>query len=337
MPAIKPHTTDTVDTAWDGPQMKTNLKTGQDESYYRKAYAWQDPEGDPTTKAAYKFIHHMVDADGNIGAANINGCRTGISVLNGAMGGTTIPKEDYQGVYDHLAKHIRDAGETPPELNRSLGNQKEVRFLSTNIEIRTTGEDNQQEVIEGYALKFNKWSDVLGFWVPFREKIDSHALDNCDMSNVVATFNHDESMPLARNTVKEGKGSLQLTVDNIGLHFRFIPTDTSYAKDLKENIRAGVINQCSFAFTLADDENADTIEWNEQDGIYERTLNKIGKLYDIAIVTTPAYPDTEAVIGARAREKVQQLEQKRKAKESSKQYTDIEVKKKKLTLLEKSV
>lgn len=192
------------------------------------------------------------------------------------------------------------------ELPRNKTQSKEIRTLTTKIELRSADDgDNQQEVIEGYALKFNKWSDTMGMFLKFREKIDPNALENCDMSNVVATFNHDENMPLGRNTIKDGIGSLQLSVDNIGLKFRCIPTDTSYARDLKENIRAGVVNQCSFAFTLAEDDDADSIEYNEQDQIYERTINKIGKLYDIAVVTTPAYPDTEAVIGQRSLNKIQ--------------------------------
>jgi hypothetical protein len=306
MPAIPYRKTPTSDKSWDGPKNEANLKTGQDESYYKKAYAWQDPDRNPKTKAAYKFIHHEVDSDGNIGAANIKGCISGIAVLNGAMGGTNIPKADYEGVYNHLAKHVKDAGQEPPELKRSLETSKEIRTLTTKIELRSADDgDNQQEVIEGYALKFNKWSDTMGTFLKFREKIDPNALEDCDMSNVVATFNHDENMPLGRNTIKDGIGSLQLSVDNIGLKFRCIPADTSYARDLKENIKAGVINQCSFSFTLADDDDADSVTYDEESQTYERTINKIGRIYDIAVVTTPAYPDTEVVIGQRSLSKIQ--------------------------------
>jgi hypothetical protein len=190
--------------------------------------------------------------------------------------------------------------------------QKEIRIVSTQIQLRSIEEDdNQQESIEGYALKFDKWSDTIGYYFPMREKIDPNALDNCDMSNVIATFNHDINMPLARNTVQNGIGSLQLKIDGIGLYFKCIPTNTNYAKDLKENIRNNVINQCSFAFSLdPKDENADEIVWNEQEEIYERTIYKIKKLYDVSIVTTPAYPDTEAVIGKRCKDKIEELKTK---------------------------
>lgn len=116
MPAIPPHKTATTDAAWDGPAAKANLKNDGDEAYYRKAFAWQDSKGDPKTKAAYKFIHHMVSSSGDVGAANTTGCSAGIGVLNGGRGGTTIPDGDRQGVYNHLAKHIRDAGKDAPKL-----------------------------------------------------------------------------------------------------------------------------------------------------------------------------------------------------------------------------
>lgn len=117
MGAIGVHHTETSDEAWDGPANEARLRLGEDEAYYRKAFAWQDPEGDAGTKAAYKFIHHAVSSAGEIGAANLTACSTGIGVLNGGRGGTTIPSGDRRGVYNHLAAHLRDADREPPELS----------------------------------------------------------------------------------------------------------------------------------------------------------------------------------------------------------------------------
>lgn len=197
---------------------------------------------------------------------------------------------------------------------------KEQRFLTTTVELRTNT-DGGTEYIEAYALKFNRESDVLGWWTPFVEKIDSRALDNADMSNVVALFNHDQNMVLGRNTATGEKGKVDLEVDGIGLKWKVTPTDTSYARDLMENVRNGVINQCSFAFSISDAEEADQWNWNEERGLYERTINSIGKLYDVSVVTTPAYPDTEAVVAARSSEKVKELDQQRKKKPSLKRFS----------------
>lgn len=114
--AIASHSTATSDGAWDGPANEANLSTDAGASTYRKAYAWQDPDGDPDVKASYKFIHHEVSSDGDVGAANLTACSTGIGVLNGGRGGTAIPDSDREGVHAHLARHMRDGDMEPPEL-----------------------------------------------------------------------------------------------------------------------------------------------------------------------------------------------------------------------------
>lgn len=139
--------------------------------------------------------------------------------------------------------------------------EKEIRSISSTLELRSA-EGSEKEVITGYALKFNRWSSVLGGW--FKEIIDQRALDQADLSNVVALFNHDESKVLARTGV-----NLKLDVDDIGLRFEFTPNGTTYAKDLLENIRSGIITQCSFAFTILTNEiqknglTVRTESWNE--------------------------------------------------------------------------
>ena len=171
--------------------------------------------------------------------------------------------------------------------------EKEIRSISSTLELRAA-EGSEKEVITGYALKFNRWSSVLGGW--FKEIIDPRALDQADMTNVVALFNHDESKVLARTGI-----NLKLNVDDIGLRFEFAPNGTTYAKDLLENIRSGIITQCSFAFTIPNERDAE--EWTEgEEGIMERRVKRFAKIYDVSAVTTPAYPDTDVVVGARSKE-----------------------------------
>ena len=114
---IRAHHTDTVDKSWAGSRTQTKLGDA-DARTLRKAYAWVDPDGDPGTKAAYKFIHHEVGRGGTVGAANVKACVAAIGVLNGARGGADIAAKDRDGVYRHLATHLRDADREPPELKR---------------------------------------------------------------------------------------------------------------------------------------------------------------------------------------------------------------------------
>lgn len=117
--AIPPHGGATSDRSWDGPANEARLESPMPLSRARDAYAWFDSdrvEDGQIVKDAGRFIHHEVSADGTPGAANLTACSTGIGVLNGGRGGTTIPDADVRGVYNHLAGHLRDADRTPPEL-----------------------------------------------------------------------------------------------------------------------------------------------------------------------------------------------------------------------------
>jgi len=116
MPAFRSHETDTVDVAWDAGEMRARVRSDEKRDYYAKIFAWYDPDLDEGNKGTYKFIHHMVETNGDPGAANTKACQSAIGVLNGARGGTKIPDADRQGVWDHVAKHLRDAGLEPPEL-----------------------------------------------------------------------------------------------------------------------------------------------------------------------------------------------------------------------------
>jgi len=114
--AIGRHTTATDDGPWDGPANEARLPSGDGaEPALRKAHAWVDDDGDPEAKASYKFIHHEVSEDGSVGAANLKACSSGIGILNGGRGGTTVPEADRKGVHRHLAGHLTDADmEAPP-------------------------------------------------------------------------------------------------------------------------------------------------------------------------------------------------------------------------------
>lgn len=216
--------------------------------------------------------------------------------------------------------------EIKEKIKRSM---HEVRTITAKVQVRTIGEgDDAQQVIEGYALKFNQWSNNLGFWVPVIERIMPNALDNADMSDVKCLFNHNADMPLGRNTVQKGQpGNLQLNIDNIGLHYRCVPTDTSFSRDLIANIQAGVVNQCSFAFELPDDsDNPDVpsydVQYNEDTGTYEATVNRFKAILDVSPVTFPAYDDTEVAVGERCANKIENLISKRKKREEHQDQSD---------------
>jgi len=112
--AIRSHSTATSTGTWDANAAMGRLSTAEG---YRAASAWVDPDADPDTRAAYRFPHHEVDGRGRVGSANLTAASAGIGILNGGRGGTAIPAADRQGVYNHLARHLRDGDREPPPLS----------------------------------------------------------------------------------------------------------------------------------------------------------------------------------------------------------------------------
>lgn len=184
-------------------------------------------------------------------------------------------------------------------------NEKEIRSFTSNVEVRSE-EGQEQKKIVGYALKFNTWSENLGGFI---ETIDRHALDNCDMIDVRCLIDHDSQKILGRTI----NGTLKLTIDDIGLRYECMPSDTTYARDLLINMENGNINQCSFGFVLNyDNVECDNWEYDKENGIYKRTLKDIKRLFDVSPVTYPAYSQTECVVAQRKLEDLKENELKQK-------------------------
>lgn len=192
-----------------------------------------------------------------------------------------------------------------------MDKEKETRSFNT-FEIRKIGKGEEKQThIQGYALTFNTISEDLG---GFKETIRENALDNCDISDVVLNFNHDNNKILARNNKNEGVGSLQLTVDDKGLFFDAIPTDTTYARDLISNMEAGIIGKCSFCFSMDwNDPNSQNWDWDNGNRGYDfRTINKISKISDCSIVVNPGYESTSSTVYKRNKQEIQNEQLKRK-------------------------
>lgn len=165
--------------------------------------------------------------------------------------------------------------------------QETRSFIS--FEMRATGGSGDADplVIEGYAAKFNTWSQELP--PGFRETIKPGAFTRAiaEGQDVRCLMNHDPSLILGRTK----SGTLTLREDTIGLYYRCTLPNTQVARDLHASISRGDIDQCSFSFAaLGEDwgnERADNGDW-----FAARYLSDCD-LFDVSPVTYPAYLDTE--------------------------------------------
>lgn len=181
--------------------------------------------------------------------------------------------------------------------------EKEERYLSiipapTAEDYRSNPESRE---VNGYAIVFNSLSENLG---GFREIIAPEAVDGViEKSDIVAVLNHDSSRGILGRS-RNGEGSLKLSVDEKGTAFRFDAPRTALGDECLEYLRRGDANQCSFAFTVAED------SWRKlDDGMYERTIKKFDRLYDVSILTcAPAYAATS--VSCRSFEEFKEQEQR---------------------------
>lgn len=119
--------------------------------------------------------------------------------------------------------------------------EKELRSIETQFNL-----DDNKRTVSGYAIVFDSYSDNLGFIEIINKSAVTDELIN--NSDVFAKLNHCDDKILARSN--RGKGSLKLTLDEIGLRYEFEAPHTQYGEELLEHLRRGEINRSSFAFTV---------------------------------------------------------------------------------------
>ncbi|MFP3420648.1 HK97 family phage prohead protease [Bacillus sp. SIMBA_154] len=183
-----------------------------------------------------------------------------------------------------------------------MGKEKRT-FSIKGLEVRESGEEAAPSKIVGYGAVFDSPADIAGCFTEiispgtFKKALDSN-------SDVRALFNHNWDCVLGR--VKSG--TLMLEEDERGLRFEVTPPETIWVEDLKKSMKRGDIDQCSFGFIVTKD------EWDYEAEPAVRTIKEV-ELYEISVVSLPAYEDTEAAVRSgdilkRAKEEREQSKKK---------------------------
>jgi hypothetical protein len=173
---------------------------------------------------------------------------------------------------------------SPNTTTRSI----ERRTISADVAFRADAE--QPRVLTGYAAVFDTPADIGGL---FREYIARGAFAQSILEDDIrAVFNHDPNYVIGRNRA----GTLTLAEDEVGLLVRAEMPDVNWAQDLAYSIQRGDINQMSFAFVVLKD-SWERKKLDNGDEQYIRTLMRV-MLYDVSVVTYPAYEETSAQVRA---------------------------------------
>lgn len=165
-------------------------------------------------------------------------------------------------------------------------------LVSTDCQLRAADTTAAGKRLMGYAARYGVLSRDLG---GFRERIKSGAFERILSTNpdVIASIGHDPNLILGRTIAR----TLTLQSDSHGLRFNVQLPNTSYAKDLYENVRAGNIQGASFAFALDQGTDDSWTEEDVQDGdntsrAKVRTIRNFKNLMDVSVCAAPAYPGT---------------------------------------------
>ena len=191
-----------------------------------------------------------------------------------------------------------------------------------NMEMRIAPSDEGKSYrVEGYASTFEPYEMFRVDDIVYSEKIDPHAFDEADMSDVVLRVDH--SGPVYART---SAGSIELFVDEHGLGHHTDLSRTSNSRALFEDIEAGNYPKMSFAFVVAEDGD----EFDKK--THTRIIHRVAKVFDISPVSFPANPGTELSVSTRdyfngviEMEKAERLEEEKRNRQKQKIKTLLEV------------
>lgn len=163
--------------------------------------------------------------------------------------------------------------------------ERQTRAVPSKFETR---EDDGGLFIEGYFSVFNS---VYELWPGASESVAPGAFGSTLGEDVRALVDHETRLVLGRSKA----GTLELREDSHGLwgKIRINPDDTD-AMNLYNRVKRGDVDQCSFGFEIVKEDTE-----VREDGSVHWTIREV-RLYEVSVVTFPAYEETS--VAARKRD-----------------------------------
>lgn len=168
--------------------------------------------------------------------------------------------------------------------------EKQIRCRGSDFKTR---EDAGGDLfIEGYFSVFNSNYEI---YPGVTESIAETAFDGALSGDIRCLVNHDTTLVLGRTK----SGTLTLKTDSRGLwgEVKINPNDRD-ALNLYERVKRGDVDQCSFGFDILDE------EFENKENSTHWTIKSV-RLYEVSVVTFPAYADTSVVTRSRQMSEMQ--------------------------------
>jgi HK97 family phage prohead protease len=162
------------------------------------------------------------------------------------------------------------------------------------LRVEKKGGDSEISVIHGYASVFNSptvlsRSATREIREVIRPGAFKHAL--ATGQDVVTLLNHDPNIILGRST----NGTLHMREDERGLYTESIPPKTTAGRDTVVLLADEYLRHMSFAFLPRKD--GETVRVRNEGGLEVIEVEILSvDLFDVSVVTNPAYRDTWAAV-----------------------------------------
>jgi HK97 family phage prohead protease len=160
-------------------------------------------------------------------------------------------------------------------------NSRQGRQLRSTPQQFRTRDDGDDLVIEGYFAVFDS---PYVLWDGATEIVKPGAFAGCLSGDIRALIDHDTRLVLGRTKA----GTLTLREDARGLYGTIkINRDDADAMSLYARVQRGDVDQCSFGFDIEEETFVDL-----GGGQCRWEINKVNPLYEVSVVTYPAYEET---------------------------------------------
>ena len=167
-----------------------------------------------------------------------------------------------------------------PNDKTKLKNERQIRTLQVLAPGAQTKRIDSNFYVEGYAARFEPYVLFEDEDGPIYERFERGCFDGCDMSDIIMQLNHQGTV-----MARQSNGSLIVEVDENGLFTAADLSRTEAARNLYEEISAGMITKMSWGFFVGDY----TFD-RESRTIVHRSVKKI---FDVSAVSIPANQNTE--------------------------------------------
>lgn len=185
------------------------------------------------------------------------------------------------------------------------------RDCKTTFTMTRQDQNPDELIIEGYFALYEQETEL---WPDSYEIITKGAFDDTLMNDIRALWNHNTQYVLGRNKNQ----TLTLQTDEKGLFAVIKLPNTQYARDLHSLLIRGDVDQASFGFNILDE----TLE-ELANGGYRWRVNKIN-LFEISVVTFPAYENTSVIARSKEIEELQQRKLEASKKSLSKRMEALQ-------------